>query len=65
VLTAGPEPMVFPLQPFDGPVMVFGFVTENAPLGSRSTVTFDGVPGRATGLQVELFGEKPARFSRT
>ncbi|GAB4516690.1 MAG: serine hydrolase [Roseibium sp.] len=64
VLAAGPEPMEFPLQPFDGQVMVFDFVTENSPLGSRSTVTFDGVPGSASGLVVELFGEKPARFSR-
>lgn len=66
VLAAGPEPMLFPLQPWDGSVMTFDFVNENAPLGSRSTLTFEGIAnGPARSLEIELFSEKsPSRFER-
>ncbi|TYC48237.1 serine hydrolase [Rhodobacterales bacterium] len=66
VLAAGPEPILFPLQPWDGPVMTFDFVNENAPLGSRSTLTFEGAAnGPAQSLEIELFSEKsPSRFER-
>jgi len=66
VLAAGPKPLLFPLQPWDGPVMTFDFVNENAPIGSRSTLTFEGISnGPAQSLEVELFSEKePSRFER-
>ncbi|MBN9671886.1 serine hydrolase [Roseibium aggregatum] len=66
VLVAGPKPMLFPLKAWDGSVMVFDFATENAPLGSRSTVTFGSTEdGAAKSLEVELFMEKgPSRFER-
>ncbi|MEO9528097.1 serine hydrolase domain-containing protein [Roseibium sp.] len=63
-LAAGPKPMEFLLLPFDGPVMVFDFVTENAPSGSRSTITFGGPAGPAETVEIELFGEEPATFTR-
>lgn len=66
VLSAGPEPQHYALKPWDGPVMVFDFVTENAPLGSRSTLVFAEMEGgQAQSLDIELFGEDgPARFER-
>ncbi|MCX2725534.1 serine hydrolase domain-containing protein [Roseibium salinum] len=66
VLAAGPEPMLFPLHPWDGAVMVFDFVTENAPIGSRSALTFaDLADGPAQSVEIELFGDDPpARFTR-
>ncbi|WP_282047639.1 serine hydrolase [Roseibium album] len=66
VLAAGPEPQLYPLQPWDGAVMVFDFVTENAPIGSRSTLTFGGITGSlAQTVEVELFAEtEPALFTR-
>jgi len=66
VLSAGPEPQHYALAPWDGAVMVFDFVTENAPIGSRSTLTFlETGTGQAQGLEIELFGEdEPARFQR-
>ncbi|MCK7612938.1 serine hydrolase domain-containing protein [Roseibium sediminicola] len=66
VLSAGPEPQHYALNPWDGPVMVFDFVTENAPLGSRSTLTFAEMEnGPAQSLEIELFGEDgPVWFHR-
>jgi len=66
VLAAGPKPMIFPLEPWDGPVMVFDFVTENAPPGSRSTLTFGNVAnGPAQTVEVELFSDAgPTLFTR-
>ena len=66
LLAAGPKPQLYPLQPWDGGVMVFDFVTENAPIGSRSTLTFgDTANGVAQTAEVELFAEnEPALFTR-
>ena len=66
VLAADPRPQLYPLQPWDGAVMVFDFVTENAPVGSRSTLTFsDTASGSAQSLEVELFtDDEPVRFTR-
>lgn len=66
VLSAGPEPQHYALKPWDGPVMVFDFVTENAPIGSRSTLAFsDTATGEAQSLEIELFAEAaPVRFLR-
>ncbi|WP_116132737.1 serine hydrolase [Tropicimonas sp. IMCC34043] len=66
ILAAGPKPMLFPLQPWDGAMMVFDFVNENAPVGSRSSLIFgDFAGGRAGSLEIELFGETgPSRFLR-
>lgn len=66
VLSAGPEPQLYALKPWDGPVMVFDFVTENAPIGSRSALTFLEMDNsRARSLEIEVFGEDgPARFQR-
>ncbi|WP_269585790.1 serine hydrolase [Roseibium sp. Sym1] len=66
VLSAGPEPQHYALKPWDGSMMVFDFVTENSPLGSRSTLVFaEMVSGQAQSLEIELFAEAaPARFTR-
>lgn len=66
VLLAGPKQIPFPLKPWNGPVMVFDFVTENAPDGSRSTLVFGDVSsGPAKSLEIELFSETgPALFER-
>ncbi len=66
VLMAGPKQIPFPLKPWNGPVMVFDFVTENAPDGSRSTLVFGDVSsGPAKSLEIELFSETgPALFER-
>ncbi|MCV6586622.1 MAG: serine hydrolase [Marinibacterium sp.] len=65
-LVVGPGSQIYPLSPWDGDTMVFDFVTENAPLGSRSALTFtDLVQGRADSIVIELFGEDaPSRFVR-
>jgi hypothetical protein len=66
VLIVGPQSQVYSLAPWDGATMIFDFVTENAPLGSRSVLTFSGLEtGRSNRLEIELFGDDtPARFSR-
>ncbi|TYC75644.1 serine hydrolase [Stappia sp. BW2] len=66
VLTVGPKQMQFPLQPWNGPVMVFDVTTENAPAGSRSTVVFNDISnGPAESIEIELFSETgPALFER-
>lgn len=66
VLIVGPQSQVYSLAPWDGATMIFDFVTENAPLGSRSVLTFSGLEtGRSNSLEIELFGDDtPARFSR-
>lgn len=66
VLSAGPEPQHYALKPWDGSIMVFNFVTENAPIGSRSTLAFTEMEdGQAQSLEIELFGEEgPAAFQR-
>ncbi|WP_428645053.1 serine hydrolase [Roseibium sp.] len=66
VLAAGPKPQLYPLKPWDGGIMVFDFVTENAPVGSRSTITFGSTAsGHAQSVEVELFAEdEPALFTR-
>ncbi len=65
-LVVGPQAQVYPLKPWDGATMVFDFVTENAPIGSRSTLTFEGsAQAPATHIVIELFGEEaPSRFAR-
>ncbi|WBU58996.1 serine hydrolase [Paracoccus albus] len=66
VLAAGPEPVLLSLSPWDGATMVFDFVTENAPAGSRSTIEFEVAgEGPARAVVIELFGEDgPSRFIR-
>ncbi|WP_170335991.1 serine hydrolase [Ruegeria arenilitoris] len=66
VLLVGPHSQDYLLQPWDGATMVFDFVTENAPPGSRSMLTFEDLAsGKAGSIVVELFGEhEPSRFIR-
>ncbi|WP_176083921.1 serine hydrolase [Martelella sp. HB161492] len=64
-LLAGPKPMHFPLHAWDGSIMVFAMDAENAPIGSRSTMTFAGNGAQAETVEIELFVENgPAVFTR-
>lgn len=66
VLAVGPQPKTLPLMPWDGATMVFDYVSENAAIGSRSTLVFEGVQtGPAQSVLIEIFGEEPpTRFRR-
>lgn len=65
VLLAGPAPLKFPLQVWDGSTMVFDIANENAPAGSRSAITFFGNGPEADALEIELLVlNGPARFLR-
>ncbi|WP_235035619.1 DUF3471 domain-containing protein, partial [Roseomonas sp. 18066] len=53
MLQLGPKRMALPLRPWDGDVFALEPSGENAPPGSRGSVRFEVVGGRATGFRAQ------------